>query len=474
MRRIARELATLLDARYAAVGLLGEDGHLIAFETTGLTPEEEALLRPQPPHGRGILGALLREGQPLRLDDLTRDPRSVGFPPGHPPMRTFLGVPLVVGGAGPGAAVRHRAAREAGRRVRSRTRTRRWPWGSPPRRPWPSRAPARRRSSSRAERLRATGELAVGVAHDFNNLLATILGRAEVLLGQVRDPEQRESLAAIQRAARDGAATVARMREYGRPVDASAFRPVDLGALAREAVELTRPRWQDEAQREGRTIAVRIDAGAGAGPGAVPPVQGDPVALREVLVNLLFNAFDALPAGGHGHRSRVAPRRGAARPGRAAAAAGLGRADRGGHGDGHGRGGAPARLRALLHHQGRRRHRAGPGHGAQGGGRPRRDDRRRDGARAGDDLPAALPARRGPGRGRRTRTRRRAGRRRRGRPAGADRASWTTSRTCWRRWACSCAGTATTCAPSATRARPWTPSAPSARTCSSPTWACPG
>ncbi|HEX2517662.1 MAG TPA: GAF domain-containing protein, partial [Chloroflexota bacterium] len=98
VRRIARELATLLDARYAAVGLLGEDGHLIVFETTGLTPEEEALLRPQPPHGRGILGALLREGQPLRLDDLTRDPRSVGFPPGHPPMRTFLGVPLVVGG----------------------------------------------------------------------------------------------------------------------------------------------------------------------------------------------------------------------------------------------------------------------------------------------------------------------------------------------------------------------------------------
>src|SRR5215218_10973207 len=84
VQRIAVELAVLLDARYASVGLLGEDGQLIAFETTGLTPEEEETLRPQPPHGRGILGALLREGQPLRLDDLTRDPRSVGFPPGHP------------------------------------------------------------------------------------------------------------------------------------------------------------------------------------------------------------------------------------------------------------------------------------------------------------------------------------------------------------------------------------------------------
>ena len=98
VRRIALELATLLDAHYAAVGLLGADGELLVFETTGLTPAEEAVLGPHPPHGRGILGALLREGQPLRLDDLTRDPRSVGFPDGHPPMHAFIGVPLIVGG----------------------------------------------------------------------------------------------------------------------------------------------------------------------------------------------------------------------------------------------------------------------------------------------------------------------------------------------------------------------------------------
>src|ERR687885_62012 len=87
--------SSALERLYAATTAMG--GLLAAFETPGLPPEEEETLRPQPPHGRGILGALLREGKPLRLDDLTRDPRSVGFPAGHPPMRTFLGVPLLVG-----------------------------------------------------------------------------------------------------------------------------------------------------------------------------------------------------------------------------------------------------------------------------------------------------------------------------------------------------------------------------------------
>jgi signal transduction histidine kinase/CheY-like chemotaxis protein len=141
------------------------------------------------------------------------------------------------------------------------------------------------------ERLRATGELAMGVAHDFNNLLATILGRTEVLLGQVRDAEQRESLEAIRRAARDGAAVVSRMREYGRPVDTAEFRVLDLADVIAEAVQLSRPRWQGAAQREGRSIEIQQQLERAA-------VLGDAAALREVLVNLIFNATDALPAGG--------------------------------------------------------------------------------------------------------------------------------------------------------------------------------
>jgi C4-dicarboxylate-specific signal transduction histidine kinase len=109
-----------------------------------------------------------------------------------------------------------------------------------------------------AERLRATGEMASGVAHDFNNLLATILGRVEVMLGQGPEPAMGENLLAIQRAARDGASSVARMREYGKPLDATEFKPAALDALVRQAIELTQPRWRDQAQREGRTIDVDL------------------------------------------------------------------------------------------------------------------------------------------------------------------------------------------------------------------------
>src|SRR5262245_53698442 len=95
---IVEQAAALLGARYAALGRLGSNGDLIRFVTRGLTPEEYDRLKDEPPLGRGILGALLREGRPLRLDDLGRDPRAVGFPPGHPPMRSFLGVPLRLAG----------------------------------------------------------------------------------------------------------------------------------------------------------------------------------------------------------------------------------------------------------------------------------------------------------------------------------------------------------------------------------------
>jgi signal transduction histidine kinase len=77
--------------------VLGRDGRISEFITTGVTPEERAAIGPIPV-GRGILGVLIDDARPLRLHDLADDPRSVGFPASHPPMRSFLGVPVTAGG----------------------------------------------------------------------------------------------------------------------------------------------------------------------------------------------------------------------------------------------------------------------------------------------------------------------------------------------------------------------------------------
>jgi signal transduction histidine kinase len=97
LRRIAEAAAVLVDARYAALGVIGSDGGLAQFVTVGLD-EEQALLIGPLPHGHGLLGELIRRPEPLRLPDLQAHPSSYGFPPHHPPMTSFLGVPIRVRG----------------------------------------------------------------------------------------------------------------------------------------------------------------------------------------------------------------------------------------------------------------------------------------------------------------------------------------------------------------------------------------
>lgn len=95
LRHIAEAARTLIHARYAALGVVHPDGQeLIEFATAGLTPEEEAAIGPRP-KGKGVLGLLLHRTEPLRIDDLGKHPQSVGFPPNHPPMKSFLGVPIL-------------------------------------------------------------------------------------------------------------------------------------------------------------------------------------------------------------------------------------------------------------------------------------------------------------------------------------------------------------------------------------------
>jgi two-component system, NarL family, sensor histidine kinase DevS len=98
LQRLVEAAAALTGARYAALGVIDPSGSgLERFLTTGIDPTTRAGIGEEP-HGKGVLGVLINEAVPLRLHDLTRDPHSVGFPPNHPRMRTFLGVPILLRG----------------------------------------------------------------------------------------------------------------------------------------------------------------------------------------------------------------------------------------------------------------------------------------------------------------------------------------------------------------------------------------
>ncbi|HYM67269.1 MAG TPA: GAF domain-containing sensor histidine kinase, partial [Patescibacteria group bacterium] len=144
----------------------------------------------------------------------------------------------------------------------------------------------------RGETLRAMGQLSSGMAHHLNNLFAVILGRVELLMGKVQEAGVRRSLEIIQRTAQDGAEVVRRVQRFSRVQPVSDAVAVDLNQLVQEVVELTRPRWQDEAQLRGSRIEVAVEAGV------IGAAAGEPAPLREVLMNLLLNAADSITQAG--------------------------------------------------------------------------------------------------------------------------------------------------------------------------------
>jgi two-component system, NarL family, sensor histidine kinase DevS len=98
LQRIVEAGARLTDARYAALGVIDPTGSgLERFVVTGIDDETQRLIGEEP-HGRGLLGVLIRDARPLRLARIADHPDSVGFPPNHPPMTTFLGVPILLRG----------------------------------------------------------------------------------------------------------------------------------------------------------------------------------------------------------------------------------------------------------------------------------------------------------------------------------------------------------------------------------------
>jgi signal transduction histidine kinase/CheY-like chemotaxis protein len=149
-----------------------------------------------------------------------------------------------------------------------------------------------REQFSQMEKLSALGELASGVAHDFNNTLAGILGRAQ-LLQRMDDPDKvRRGLEIIIKTAEDGATTVKRIQDFARQRRDHNFELVSIDQILMDASEITRPRWKNcaEASNIHITLDLQIESNA--------IVMGDDSELREVLVNMVFNAIDAMPEGG--------------------------------------------------------------------------------------------------------------------------------------------------------------------------------
>jgi len=146
------------------------------------------------------------------------------------------------------------------------------------------------------ERLRALGQMASGVAHDINNSLTPVVAYSEIILDSETDlPETvRHYLQIIKQSGEDVAQIVARMREfYRRRSGSEALTEVDVNQTIQEVIELTRPRWRDISQRAGISIQCHQQLAD-----SLPRLVGDPSELREALINLVFNAVDALPQGG--------------------------------------------------------------------------------------------------------------------------------------------------------------------------------
>jgi len=146
------------------------------------------------------------------------------------------------------------------------------------------------------ERLRALGQMASGIAHDINNAISPLTLYTETLIDSEPDLSQegKEYLEIIKRAVFDVAATVERLREFYRQPEAQTkFLQVSLNSMVRQVAELTRARWEDLPQQRGIVIGLETDLTEPA-----PTIEGVESEIREALINLIFNAVDAMPTGG--------------------------------------------------------------------------------------------------------------------------------------------------------------------------------
>jgi GAF domain-containing protein len=303
LEAIRVEAGRILDPANMAIVLRDEErGDLeVVLRVVDGVPDMRAPLR-YPARTVGLMSAVLETGKAVRTDDYVAECGRLGVAPvgTFSPVRHWLGVPMTTGDTVIGVLTLRsdtRAFSEADERLLSSIghlaalalRSARL---------FEERARAYSDLASaqdqlvRTEKLRALGEMASGVAHDFNNLLASILGRAQLSLQRLQDPQLRKWLQVIERSALDGAQTVRRLQEFTRTRRDQPFVAVDLNEVVRGALEITQSRWREETRSRGVAVEAQTSFGT------LPSVAGDPAELREAMTNLILNAVDAMPTGG--------------------------------------------------------------------------------------------------------------------------------------------------------------------------------
>jgi len=290
LQEIADSARDVTGGRYAALGILDPSGQELAqFVASGLTEEQQRRIGALP-RGRGVLGHLIRDPRPIRIADISRHPAAVGFPPEHPRMRSFLGVP-VTGRRGPlgnlyisekvGAPEFSREDEALAVMLAAQAAV----------------AVENARLFDETNRLlgevramqRSRDRFYAMINHELRNALTAVYGWAELLVRR-QTPDAPPAAREVYESAERTIGLLNDLLDLSR-LDATKLTPVVREADAREiladAVQTARPAAQ------GRGVEIRVSA-----PAEALPVRTDPQRVVQILINLLSNAVRHSPAPG--------------------------------------------------------------------------------------------------------------------------------------------------------------------------------
>lgn len=287
LQEVADSAREVTEAKYAALGVLNAEGTgLSQFVTSGISQEMHARIGTLP-SGKGILGLLIRDPKPLRLGNLTTHPASYGFPPHHPPMRSFLGVPIV-GRSGPignlyltekqdakefdqeDESIAMMLAAQAAAAIEN--------------------ARLHQRTTQLVRDLQelqqSRDRFYAMINHELRNALTAVYGWAELLVRR-SGPDAPQAAREVFESAERTLTLINDLLDLSR-LDASKLSPVirdaEAGALVQDAVQAIRP------AAEARGVRLDLDGMAGE-----IPCRTDPQRVRQILINLLSNAVRHSP-----------------------------------------------------------------------------------------------------------------------------------------------------------------------------------